>query len=272
MRASIVEATKLLGYPSESLFQDSKDLEKNGWKEGARVGNFQRNILLKPQNGAEDKDLLGLDFRDTSGGTKGRTSLKLVQTWCIGNIVSAILLVSFVLVVHLLTDSQNFSQGKYFSYFDSSKGFIGAYDSKSPRAYGKGCPDLHHWSDVTFLIMKRINVNFVPEHILRMLVKNDEALIALDKVCRMETEGPVIALNSNKSTSDLWEPPLWPGLSYTMDSAQAKLLLATPNGKGVAWLLVQHKKDFGVLEVKKVTIFKAAFDGSPLMLFDIGKI
>lgn len=118
--------------------------------------------------------------------------------------------------------------------------------------------------------MKKLNPNFAtPKHVLRMAISNEDALKVIDRVCRMKPEDPLKEFNKNKK---LWVPPLYPGLSYTIDTVQAKLLLATPNGKGVAWLLIQHKKDFGVLEVKKVTLFRAAHDASAMMLFHIGKV
>lgn len=68
MRASISKATELLGHWSESLFRESENLKEHGGQEGARVGNFQRTILLKCKDEAEDGGLLGLDFRQTNGG------------------------------------------------------------------------------------------------------------------------------------------------------------------------------------------------------------
>ena len=56
-------------------------------------------------------------------------------------------------------------------------------------------------------------------------------------------------------------PPKWPGLTFDMDSDAAKVLLQTPNGKGVAWLLVNHKKAFGVKTVGKVQLWNASKGG-----------
>ena len=46
----------------------------------------------------------------------------------------------------------------------------------------------------------------------------------------------------------------WPGISFDIERKEAKAILGTPNGKGVAWLLAQHRAQLGEKTVKKVTL------------------
>lgn len=43
-----------------------------------------------------------------------------------------------------------------------------------------------------------------------------------------------------------------------MDSEAGKVLLGSPNGRGVAWFLLQHKKAFGLKTVISAVVFKEA--------------
>ena len=68
----------------------------------------------------------------------------------------------------------------------------------------------------------------------------------------------------------------WPGTSFTRSSKEFKALLGSPNGSGVAWLLINHKMQLGKKTIAKITVFRhdgAAEDADPTMLFylkDIG--
>lgn len=48
----------------------------------------------------------------------------------------------------------------------------------------------------------------------------------------------------------------WPGTTFDMTTDEGKAILATPNGAGVAWWLIDHKSQLGVKTVKSVTVFK----------------
>ena len=50
-------------------------------------------------------------------------------------------------------------------------------------------------------------------------------------------------------------PHAWPGRNFGMDTDEGKAILATPNGVGVAWLLFQHKEQFGRKTIKSVDVF-----------------
>ena len=52
-------------------------------------------------------------------------------------------------------------------------------------------------------------------------------------------------------------PPAWPGLTFSTDAPEGRLLLQTPNGKGVAWLFINHKKAFGLKYVDKIQVWQS---------------
>jgi hypothetical protein len=54
----------------------------------------------------------------------------------------------------------------------------------------------------------------------------------------------------SKTDEGRW--PAWGDASWSMGSDEAKALLGTPNGAGVAWLLAQHKEQLGHKTIRKV--------------------
>jgi hypothetical protein len=50
----------------------------------------------------------------------------------------------------------------------------------------------------------------------------------------------------------------WPGVTFSMESEEGKAILGTPNGCGVAFMLIQHGKALGEKRIEKVTLFHAA--------------
>ena len=91
-------------------------------------------------------------------------------------------------------------------------------------------------------------------------------------LCRQQTSlGQYNGADDNEA-GDLWATPPWPGLMFPADSDEGKLLLHTPNGKGVAWLLINHKEPFGLKTISAVQIWDASPDrrrSKPCMLFYI---
>jgi hypothetical protein len=50
------------------------------------------------------------------------------------------------------------------------------------------------------------------------------------------------------------ERPRWPGVVLDIKKDKARSLLGTPNGSGVAWLLIQRKRELGHKIVNRVTV------------------
>jgi hypothetical protein len=50
----------------------------------------------------------------------------------------------------------------------------------------------------------------------------------------------------------------WPGTTFNKDSEQFAALMATPSGRGVAWLLLSHRKQLGWKSVSKINLWSEA--------------
>jgi hypothetical protein len=65
--------------------------------------------------------------------------------------------------------------------------------------------------------------------------------------------------------------PRWPGLTFTMETDEGKALLGTPNGSGIAWLLVQHRKYLSHKAVEKVQLWYS-ITSAPNLLFHLKNV
>lgn len=153
--------------------------------------------------------------------------------------------------------------GAYFHLvIDTTTGFMGAMSSASPtqRALIKDqahilVPVMNKWSDLAFISAKMLDKDFkTPRFIARVNIWNPQTNKDIENVLKMYrgpgSEG--IFVNEDMTLC----PPHWPGLELDIDSNEAKLLLQTVHGKGVAWFLIQHKEAFGDKTISKVTLFQ----------------
>lgn len=153
--------------------------------------------------------------------------------------------------------------GAYFHLvIDTITGFMGAMSSASPtqRALIKdqapiSVPVMNKWSDLAFISAKMLDKDFkVPKYIARVNIWNSQTNKVIENVLRMYrgpgSEG--IFINEDMTLC----PPPWPGLELDIVRYEAKLLLQTVHGKGVAWYLIQHKEAYGDKTISKVTLFQ----------------
>lgn len=111
-------------------------------------------------------------------------------------------------------------------------------------------PDLAHWSDAAYLQWKMCtSENARLDYVLRHHVINT-AINDANAGERFERDNPP-----------------WPGRTYSTDTAEGQALLGTPNGCGVAYMLIQHRQELGHRKVGAITIFD--FMGEMMMLFRI---
>jgi hypothetical protein len=47
----------------------------------------------------------------------------------------------------------------------------------------------------------------------------------------------------------------WPGLAFKMSDERGQAMLGTPNGLGVAWLLITHKSQFAGRTIESVRVW-----------------
>lgn len=123
-------------------------------------------------------------------------------------------------------------------------------------------PPLKQWSDVVFLEyqaecqaqgkdMKNL------KYIFHIIAQNPDTEYVIEQILG---EGN--------------EPPDWSERKiYSTDSDEGKAILATPNGNGAAWFLVQHQLQLGRKKVKDVSVFKETLSGDqyngPCFVFEI---
>lgn len=115
-------------------------------------------------------------------------------------------------------------------------------------------PPLHHWSDIAYLQWLKTSTSAsspVPlpapiKFVLRLKIQNVDTYSILNKIT---------------ARHGLTGYPPWPGIVLDIESDEGKAVLGTPNGAGVAWLLIQRKKELGHKRVEKVTFFCVPSEG-----------
>lgn len=163
------------------------------------------------------------------------------------------------------------TQGAYKNWINLQDGVLAAHTSYSP-AYmtsnqsGAPLPALRQWSDIAFLSLlhqsqREGRALAAPAYVFRMSISNSQTLRVLETIWDML---PVDA----RPDGPFGFP--WPGQEFDVSSDTGRVLLATPNGAGVAWLLINHKLALGHLEVVRVRIF--AGNTGPHMLFYLGAV
>ena len=124
-------------------------------------------------------------------------------------------------------------------------------------------PPLHYWSDIAFLQYLSTFPSPPPQplplnYVLRLGIMNHDTYQVL---------GNIFAGHG------LHQCHSWPGLTFDIESEEGRAILGTPNGSGVAWMLIQHKAQLGEKKIKKVTVFHASasgdhcISGRPSLLF-----
>ena len=145
------------------------------------------------------------------------------------------------------------TDASYCNTYNTADGVIVAYynyalktKQEEPGMMNIDLPDLRHWSDVAYLDYQK--------------EAGPSSLDKLKYVFRAhssETLSRSIVLAAMHS--DLEGKHSLPGREdrkvYGPETDQYKALLASPNGAGVAWLLISHKQAWPTKRVKSVTVY-----------------
>jgi hypothetical protein len=103
-------------------------------------------------------------------------------------------------------------------------------------------PKLQAWSDIAWLqwadLTKASNVQNA-KFVMSMPVENKASQFLI---------GRALANGQGKLTTR-------PGIELSMETDEGKVILGSPNGYGIAYLLITRKKQLGLKTVKKVTVF-----------------
>lgn len=121
--------------------------------------------------------------------------------------------------------------------------FSQASEQKPPLDPSDPLPDLKRWSDVAYMVWAA------------ECLKKSEPVSNLRYIFSSPVENAESQGNIARAMKTTMKSPLWPGRKeYSMDRDEGKAILASPNGRGAALLLIQHKVQLG----ERITIEKAA--------------
>lgn len=162
---------------------------------------------------------------------------------------------SYILINWAPTETT--SHGKWKNLINVRNGEIVALDNAS-RALHK--PALH-WSDVVFIqwmneCQKHKDTTGQPASDLRYVFRYN--------ITNPITHSVVAGILSKHGQS----PEPWMECKVSPNSLDGKALLGTPNGVGVAYLLIQHKKEFGSKRVGSIDILTVSNDSDLGTLHD----
>ncbi|KAH8704001.1 hypothetical protein BGW36DRAFT_423532 [Talaromyces proteolyticus] len=151
--------------------------------------------------------------------------------------------------------------GHYASSIDVNTGLFVAEDNYSPKEMiknnggkyraGQMPPSLDNWADVTYLqwLQAATDLGGKPRDINARLPN----LKYFARFHIINTESQGIINHALKNVGEQLGP--WPGRSFSMRTDEGKAILGSPNGRGVAFFLYQHKDLLGIKTVGSVTVF-----------------
>ncbi|KAH3998737.1 hypothetical protein HBI38_094300 [Parastagonospora nodorum] len=166
--------------------------------------------------------------------------------------------------IEYLNDAASFQQ-----ICNPDQGVLIASVNTSASAIARSCPELtipslHHWSDVAYMQWLEACDQTASEpdsirYVFRLRVMNPTTTAVVQRVMANRGHGTFTS---------------YPGETFDIDSEEGKAILGTPNGVGVAWLLIQRKRELGHETIKDVTVFWAEYEGKspgdyPSLLFRI---
>ncbi|GAB1206381.1 hypothetical protein APSETT445_005066 [Aspergillus pseudonomiae] len=168
-------------------------------------------------------------------------------------------------------DNKNYEESgaEYKSLFNADAGLIVVDNVISPEhAKRKGTPmedivPLRQWSDVTFLLWERFTKGAPGglRHMFQSIVINEQSL---------STMRQAVGEADNFDDWDKYSPMQENGRTFRPGSDEYYALLYCPNGRGIGWLLTQHKAQLGLLTVSSITVFGA--DGEAMLYFKIDPV
>lgn len=137
------------------------------------------------------------------------------------------------------------SDGTYSNVFNADGGVIVAEGNWAPTLEKNNIrvlTPLKQYSDVVFLTWQKVAGDKIKglKYVIRHQIINLDTLAVLREVLQRRGE----------------ELKAWPGVKISMPDRDALAILGTPNGRGVAWILIQHKLQLGPKNIKDVTIFR----------------
>ncbi|KAJ4378190.1 hypothetical protein N0V83_001024 [Neocucurbitaria cava] len=231
----------------ESAFLSSSDLDKWGWR-GARNTAFTENWKLISRSVCHVLRVTGLYSTSVDRDNDDHEKSVVDHHYEIGQSIE--------------DTWYSWARALFVQYIDADAGIIVALNNESPSETAHHCglqgvpsPDLRFWSDVAYLQWSlRASDTSDLKYVLRHNVVNEFTRSILN----------IITLKNQILIEE------WPGRTYDVTSEEGQTLLGTPNGSGVAFLLIQHKKQLGHKAVGKITVFRVGWEN--MLLFHIKNV
>ncbi|KAK5126611.1 hypothetical protein LTR85_009545 [Meristemomyces frigidus] len=162
------------------------------------------------------------------------------------------------------------TNGQYINIFWPADGVLFANDNYSPDymitndkasvvpwkdAQGNALPtvQLRQWSDVVFLSWAHITTAEQQanlRYVFRRVIRNEDTINVINTIARKKGLKSCFKVKQCE-----WQVPVWPGIVVEQGDDGFTALLGSPNGRGVAWLLVQHKAAMGKRTVKSIRMW-----------------
>ncbi|KAL3428482.1 hypothetical protein PVAG01_01991 [Phlyctema vagabunda] len=220
-----------MGRNSQSPFTDSNDLKKWGWRSSTLGGAIYEDdldsVFLELGTSLDDFKTVNIDHKEV--------------------------------VVDGLEYPEN--GGKAYLQLNTAAGVLVADKSDNAIVYNRRKPLIRYpplvsWSDLTFLAYQQqaaVNGHDIRKlrYVVRAGIANDNTRAIMNWACGVKDDYPP------------WENRA----VFGMDTEQGQALLGTPNGSGIAWLLINHKLQLGIKTVDKVSVFSV--DNYPFLLFEL---
>lgn len=141
---------------------------------------------------------------------------------------------------------------------DPANGIIAALNSVSPRSElgeGAALPLISNWSDAAFTQWRAECSHYEAE---TGLPASELSNVFQHWIINDDTQALMTEVVQNKCSDLLDESAR---ITVAADSPEGRLLLASPNGAGVAYLLIQHKDQLGHKVVDRISIYPIRNDG-----------
>jgi len=146
------------------------------------------------------------------------------------------------------------SGSRYANVFNTQGGLIAADENfnpktSSPEIEEQGLPYVQRkqWSDLTFLTWQHLCSTAGTDvgglkYVFQVSISNTETEDMMDE-----------ALSRSGATYGDWENRQ----TWYAGSEEYNALLGTPNSSGVAWLLINHKRQMGIKTIKAISVFES---------------
>ncbi|KAI4255934.1 MAG: hypothetical protein LQ352_002319 [Teloschistes flavicans] len=156
----------------------------------------------------------------------------------------------------------NFSPALYASRIQDS------IQQKKVTDLGPYIPDVYKLSDVQFIIWAdQCRQYGAQPNVLRYVFKHDVVTFVTKNIMRIAGGLEPELEEKQGQGEDL--SAVWPGLEFKSGTQQFQALMGTPHGKGIAYLILQHRNEMPTKNIESITVFTTSYDLEYNLLFTL---